>query len=416
MHAQDGMNRMTETDIEDRISNFWNVKCKVLDIEQQEMLDGILDEISDRGFKNADKNNPVSAFEFARWLDTKNLIGFFKTKSYKRFWEVEGRLAPRIRFVAAMCIGKFGTVEDGYRTMIANRYWRLLGFSAPPNYELLREFVYERIGIERFHEFFEFLLIELVRQARLQGVQLGRKVGQDATDTDCLKYDKEAEYSGYYQHAGYKIDIVHDLNDQTVPLDYMPMDINEDEGQNLIPAQERLREKGFSVEEHKVDGSYAKSYKNIAKSETKGTRLIYRIQNGWVYNKNGTEENVKRVYQKYHNADNFRVNASLSFMLHYLCEKEEYEVVGAYYRNKRMIYAENNPELAKKETGERSNKTEGFFSVTKDTTILDSRPRRRGWKEFVRRCGLSMLAHLFAALIRTQHGMTTALGCVTYIA
>lgn len=407
---------MTEIDIEDRISNFWTVKCRALDLDQQKALDEILDGISRKVFKNADKDNPISAFEFASWLDTKNLIDFFRTKSYKRFWIVEGRLVPRIKFVAAMCMGKFETVVDAYRAMIANRSWRLLGFPAPPNYELLREFVYERIGVDRFPEFFDFLLVELTSQADLQGIKLGRKVGQDATDTNSLKYDKEAKYSGYYHHEGYKIDMAHDLNDPTIPLFYKSMEITEDEGQNLIPVQEQLRKKGFSVEEHKVDGGYVKSYKNIAMSETKGTRLIYRIQDGWVYNENGAEENVKRVYQKYHNADDFRVNANLDFMLHYLCMKGEYEVAGAYYRNKRMTYAENNPELAKKETGERSNKTEGFFSVTKNTTILDSRPRKRGWKEFVRRCGISMLAHLFAALIRIQHGVTTTLGCVTYIA
>jgi hypothetical protein len=387
-----------------------------LDIDQQETLDKILDGISSKLFKNADKDNPVSAFEFASWLDTKNLIEFFRIGSYKRFWIVEGRLVPRIKFVAAICMGKFETVEDAYRAMIANGYWRLLGFSAPPNYELLREFVYERISVDRFLEFFDFLLIELTRQAELQGVKLGRKVGQDATDTNSLKYDIEAKYSGYYHHEGYKVDVTHDLNDPTIPLDYKPMEITEDEGQNLIPTQKRLKSKGFSVEEQKVDGSYVKSYKNIAMSETNGIRLIYRIQDGWVYNEKGTEKNVKRVYQKYHNADDFRVNANLDFILHYLCEKEEYEVVGAYYRNKRMIYAKNNPKLTKKETGERSNKTEGFFSVTKGTTILDSRPRKRGWKEFLRRCGISMLAHLFAALIRIQHGITTALGCVTYLA
>ncbi len=407
---------MTEGDIEKKISKFWDVKCRVLDMDQQETLDEILDGISGNVFKDADKDNPVSAFEFASWLDTRNLIDFFKIKSYKRFWIVESRLPSKIRFAVAMCIGKFDTIEDAYQTMIANRYWPLLGFSTPPNYELLREFVYERIGVERFHEFFTFLVIELRNQAMLRGIRLGKKVGQDATDTNSLKHDKEAKYSGYYQHAGYKIDVVHDLDNPTVPLDYIPMEITEDEGQNLVPAQERLRKKGFSIEEHKVDGSYSKSYKNIAMSETKGTRLIYRIQDGWVYNKNGSEEYVKRTYQKYHNADDFRVNASLGFILHYLCEKEEYEVVGAYYRNKRMTYTENNPELAKKETSERSNKTEGFYSVTKDTTILDSRPRKRGWKEFVRRCGISMLAHLFTALIRIQHGVTVALGCVTYIA
>jgi hypothetical protein len=77
-------------------------------------------------------------------------------------------------------------------------------------------------------------------------------VGHDATDTNSLKHDKEAKYSGYYKHAGYKVDVVHDLE----------------------------------------------------------------------------------------------------FMLRYLCKQGEYEVVGAYYRNQRMMYTENNPELAKKETSE----------------------------------------------------------------
>lgn len=64
MHAQDGMNRMTETNIEQRVSYFWAVKCKVLDDDQQRVLDKILDGISSKVFKNANKDNLVSAFEF----------------------------------------------------------------------------------------------------------------------------------------------------------------------------------------------------------------------------------------------------------------------------------------------------------------------------------------------------------------
>jgi hypothetical protein len=408
-------NGMTEIDIEDKISKFWGKKCSVLEIDQQDELNEILDKLSNNSFTNAEKNNPVSAFEFASWLNTENLKDFFKKNSYKNFNIVENRLGPRIRFIAAMCLGKYETIIDTYRTMIANEYWNILGFSIPPTYEILREFINERIGVERLQEFFDFLIIELVRQAKLNNIQLGRRIGQDATDTDCLKYDKEAKYSGYYKHTGYKVDVTHDLDDSTVPLDYTPMELTDDEGKNLIPAQERLRQKGISIDEQKVDGSYVKSYENIAKSETKGTKLIYKIQDGWVYNKKGTEENVKRVYQKYHNDEGFRVNACNSYMLNFLCKKGEYEVVGAHYRNQRMTYTETNPELAKKETGERSCKTEGYFSVEKSTTILDSRPRRRGGKEFVRRCGISMLSHIFAALIRIQHGIKTALGCVTYI-
>jgi hypothetical protein len=146
-----------------------------------------------------------------------------------------------------------------------------------------------------------------------------------------------------------------------------------------------------------------------------GVHLVYKKQKNWTICKKGTEENIKKQYQKYHDDERFRANATIAYMLGFLHKKGKFKSVGAYFRNKRMKYIDENPELAKKETGERSNKTEGFFSVTKNSTILDSRPRKRGWKEFVRRCGFSMLAHVFAALIRIQHGVKTALGCVTYL-
>jgi len=404
---------MTEMDTETVILNFWEKKCKVVSEEQERMLNEIQDKISKTVFKNADKDNPISAFKFASWLDTTRLKNFFKT-IYKRFSVVEDRLDPRIKFLAAMCMGKYENVSDAYRALIEGENWKILGFSDPPIYELLRELVYERIGIERLQELFNFIIAELVSQAKLMDINIGKRVGHDATDTDSLKHDEEAEYSGYYKHAGYKVDVAHDLDNPTLPLEYKPMGINDDEGQNLESFEDNLRQKGVRVEEEKVDGKYA-SYKNIAISETKGIRLIYKIQEGWKYNEKGTEENVKRVYQKYRYDEEFKVNPTMSYILKFLCERGEYEVVGAYHRNKRMEYVQNHPEEAKKETGERSNKTEGFFSLTKGTTILDSRPRKRGWREFVRRCGISMLAHAFAALIRIQHGIKTALGCVTYI-
>ncbi len=407
--------RMTEVDIERMKSTFWNRKCRVLDYEQQNKLDAILDELLGNVFENADRENPVSAFRFASWLDTKNLKSFFKNGSYVLFDIVEDRLDPRIKFTAAMCMGKFETPMDAFRVMISEGYWRMLGFPEQPNYELLREFVYERIGIHRLREFFDTVVIELVRQCRQLNLHLGTRTGEDATDTTSLKYDNEAVYSGYYKHDGYKMDVTHDMNDKTVPLDYLPMRLTENEGENLIPSQERLRLKGITETERKVDGAYVKSLDNIAKSEMNGVHLVYRKQKNWTICKKGTEANIKKQYQKYHDDESFRANATIPFMLDFLHKKGKFKSVGAYFRNKRMGYIDEHPELAKKETGERSNKTEGFFSVTKNSTILDSRPRRRGWKEFVRRCGFSMLAHVFAALIRIQHGVKTALGCVTYL-
>jgi hypothetical protein len=58
-------------------------------VEQQDGLNEVLEEISESVFKNADKSNPVSTFEFASWLDPENLEDFFKNGSYKSFATVE---------------------------------------------------------------------------------------------------------------------------------------------------------------------------------------------------------------------------------------------------------------------------------------------------------------------------------------
>jgi hypothetical protein len=74
-------------------------------------------------------------------------------------------------------MGKFETVMDGYREMVAEKYWWIVGFQEEPNYELLREFVYERIGIDRLRDFFDLLLVELAYQADAQGGLSRKKSG-----------------------------------------------------------------------------------------------------------------------------------------------------------------------------------------------------------------------------------------------
>jgi hypothetical protein len=63
--------------------------------------------------------------------------------------------------------------------------------------------------------------------------------------------------SGYYKEYGYKFDVVHDLDQETLPLHYTYMEITDDEGKDLIPAQEHLRNMDIKPEEWKVDGKYA---------------------------------------------------------------------------------------------------------------------------------------------------------------
>ncbi|MGF3573745.1 MAG: hypothetical protein ACQXXG_10070 [Candidatus Bathyarchaeia archaeon] len=113
---------------------------------------------------------------------------------------------------------------------------------------------------------------------------------------------------------------------------------------------------------------------NIAQSETKRTKMIYKIAEHWVSNPSGDPEEIKRLYQKYHQNDGFVAGAELEFMLQYLNKKGEREPVGAYYRNQRMTEAKEHLAEYEKKCKERRSRMEGFFGRLKNTTILDDHP------------------------------------------
>jgi len=294
---------------------------------------------------------------------------------------------------------------------ITNEEYILLGFSGKPTYELLREFIYERIGISRFQEVFTQVLKELIFLLNKKNIHLGRHVFQDATDIRSLKHDPDTKYSGYYKHNGYKLDVTLDA-EYDIPLYYTPMEITCDEGQNLIPSQEQVASLGLCEEERIVDDSYA-TFPNIACSELNNVSLFYKIAKNWVSKEEGDPEEIKRLYQKHHRERDFVVNPSLDFMLRYLNKKKEYEAVGGFFRNKRM--EESDSKEYKNKCRKRSSNMEGFFGRVKTTTLLDDRPCKRGWIGFLFRAGSSMLTLVFAALIRVQNGITNHLTNVTYL-
>ena len=333
---------------------------------------------------------------------------------YRDFGTVEGRLPPRVRFLAFYAVSRTVDIMDAYRSMCVDEGWRRLSFTCRPTYELLREFINERIDSEQLHPLFDAIIREVARLCEQSGHPVGRRVGEDATDKQSLKHDKEAEYSGYYKHCGFKVDVAHDMDDPSLVLEYTTMSINGDEGKCLIPSQQKIASEGMSTVEWKIDGKYA-TYANIAYCETNKIHMIYRIQDGWVYNEAGEWESNERLYQRYHGESDFVVGASMEQMLSYLERKGEHEAVGSFYRNIAMAMDGEDHEQSKKEYGERSGKTEGQFAVAKHSTLLDARLAKRGFAAFNRLCDITYLAGAFAALIRVQHNVFDHLGCLTYI-
>jgi len=402
---------MPEIEIEQQIEKYWERFERQLSDEEQQELDQLLQDAEEH-FVDPTEEHPVKTVEMARWLDPMPLVDLFKSM-YISFDTVKNRLGPRIRFLAYFTLSKRKNLWQAYHGLTTEEF-QMLGFIGTPTYELLREFIYERITVYRFPGVMDAVDKELCFQLRQRGILLGEKVYEDATDARSLKHDPEAKYSGYYKESGYKLDVTIDAVHE-IPLEYVPLEITADEGTNLVSSQEHLVSLGIQEKERIVDDKYA-TYKNIAYSEQNGRiSLYYKIPKNWVYNKEGNLAEIKKRYQQYHLEKDFVPGADPEYMLQFLLRNGDAEIVGALYRNQRMAEREENPEGYDEKCNERGSHMEGFFGRVKTTTILDDHPGRRGWKWFLLQAGLSMLSLVFAALIRVQQGVLEHLTNVTYI-
>jgi hypothetical protein len=401
---------MPEIDIERNIEKYWEKFRKQLNDEDAEKLDSLLEDIEEP-FIDPTQETPVKAMDFARWLDPEPILDVLKT-AYPYFKHIRQRLIPRMRFFAFFMISKNKNAWQAYHSLSSEEYLKL-GFKDKPLYELLREFCYERIGVEEFPIVLSWVVKETGFLLEKQGIYLGGETFQDATPVRGLKDDPDAKYSGYYKHDGFKMDYTIDAN-QGVPLDYVPMEITGDEGKNLKVSQEHIAHLGMVEKIRVVDDKYA-TFENIAHCELNGISLYYTIPGHWIYKEEGETGNVKRLYQKYHKENDFVSCADLDFMLRYLNKKKEYETVGSYFRNCRMAEYEEHPEGYEEICRRRGSHMEGHIGRVKLTTLLDDHPGRRGWKQFLLRAGMTMLSLAFAALIRVQNGVTNHLTNITYI-
>ena len=405
-----GGDKTTEYDIGKQVEKYWDIFKRQLNDEDAKKLDRLLETIEEH-FINPAQDNPVKAVDFVRWFNPESILDVLKP-SYPYFKYIYDRLIPRMRFFAYFMVSRRKNVWQAYHSLNEEEYFKL-GFTDKPTYEILREFCYERIGVEQFPVVLSWLVRELVFLLEKQGIYLGRDTFEDATGVRSLKDDPEAKYSGYYKHEGYKLDYTIDAL-YTVPLSYIPMEITSDEGRNLIASQEHLVSLGIKERLRVVDDKYA-TFKNIAHSEINGVSLYYKIAKSWNFKQEGTPGEIRRLYQSYHQCDDFKVDADLDFMLVFLYRRKEYKPVGSYFRNMRMAEYEEHPEGYMDICNERGGRMEGDIGRVKLTTLLDDHPGRRGWKQFMLRAGMTMLSLVFAALIRVQNGVYSDFTNVTYI-
>ena len=58
------------------------------------------------------------------------------------------------------------------------------------------------MGNDGLIELFYTLIERIVAHGKRNGLEIGQRMGEDATDIRALKYDTEAHYSGYYKEYG----------------------------------------------------------------------------------------------------------------------------------------------------------------------------------------------------------------------
>ena len=322
---------MPEIEIERIIEKHWQNFRRQLNDEDAEKLDNLLKEIEEH-FTNPTQDSPVKAVDFVRWLNPEPILEVIKP-SYPYFKYIRPRLIPRIRFFVYFTISRKKNVWQAYHSLSEEEYVKL-EFNDKPTYEILREFSYERIGVEKFPIVLHWVIKETGLLLKKKKVHLGKRTFEDATPVRSLKDDSDAKYSGYYKHSGYKVDKTIDT-ETSIPLDYKQMEITANEGDYLIASQERVADLGLKEEVRVIDDKYA-TFENIARSELNGISLYYKIAKNWNYKEEGKPGEIKKLYQKYHSERDFIPGASLDFMLQYLNRKKEYEAVGSYFRNLRI--------------------------------------------------------------------------------
>ncbi len=312
-----------------------------------------------------------------------------------------------------MALKKHRTLKAAYNDILTHpALWKRMGFKELPNYEQLRYFI--RAKLEPIIEHVSDKVVEIIvallkenRQTATPRTRLFENCGEDAVDIQARETDKEAEYSGYYRHSGYKVDIMTDL-EHGLPLRGRFIGINANEGEELRRHLELLKGFGSLPEALWVDGKYP-TYKNIAMAYIEfNVRLKFRIQKDWTFNEKGTESAIKKRYQSYRKHDSFKSGATLNEMLHFLYKVEDYEYVGAYFRNIQMEHAVDDMDDFM-HTYLKRNRCESFNSFLKEHLDLE-RMVPKGKKKVKFHIALCLLAIQVVALARVQHGITDQIG------
>jgi hypothetical protein len=170
---------------------------------------------------------------------------------------------------------------------------------------------------------------------------------------------------------------------------------------------------GFEPKSWVFDGKYSSKESIALGTIGHGMELVYKIQQEWVKDRRGTPAEINKIYQKYWQDQDFKLEAELDYQLEFLYGRGDLERVGACLRNKAMERFEADPKSYLKGY-HRRNKSESTNSHLKEKLDLE-RGIPKGKTRAKSHVELCVLARNLVALARLQHGVTESLTSLAYL-
>ncbi len=276
-----------------------------------------------------------------------------------------------------------------------------------PDRRTIDHFVWKRMGRAGTATVLNLLVIQLRRELKIRGIEIGKRIAVDSTPLEGMHGDVDAEYNGHYELFMYKI---HQATcvDTGLSLAKIVSRANDYDGDYLIPLIGRLQELGIVVEEVIGDQHYG-TLRNYARLNVEyGITTRFNLSKADTYRYDGTPNKLRKQYNAFWREPDYRTEADPEYVLRFLLAHGIIDSVGAYFRNQWFETKHRWPNKWQ-ELYDRRTVAERFHSHVKEQLGLERNLRVKGIEPVDTYTNLFWIAEIAVALTRVQNGVKDGL-------
>jgi len=383
--------------------------------------------VGDNRLQNPTEKNPISIAEFlGKYLD----LSFMRDIFVSRYGTVDYHYSfPLDAMIKSSMIRRIKCMRSFQK--LVNRFEahqddaKFLGFVSNgngrydiPDRRTFRHWENIRIDNQTLETAMDKSIIALRKELEKHGEILGRRIGIDSTPLEALFNDTDARYNGHYEKTGYKVHGVYDL-DRNIPLAIITTSMNESDTPYFKPLLTKLHELGIKFKKVFVDGAYD-SFEHFAIVHMVYNANLYtNLGENAIFNDKGTPDGIQHEYNRLRKKKDFLPpdQVTLQDKLQLLMKYEEWEPVGAFFRNQ---FLENWTKWQEEKKNRDHmvyndrNAAEGYHGFVKKYLNLQNYFDYRGIRNVERHVRWTYLAVLGIALARAQNGIIKDLTQIAY--